>query len=118
MQTQTGAPVRGATAAPVGRFRSRAIERLLRFEETKSGVNPPPRRMTSPSGVSTFTTSAPWSASIIVAFGPETTLVRSSHSSGPWASPPSGARPSMVASPAALVMLASPAPPVAASPTS
>ncbi len=44
-----------------------------------------------------------------------TMLVRSTHSAGPWSSPPTGPRPSMVGVPAELVVFASEAPPVAAS---
>ena len=44
-----------------------------------------------------------------------TTLERSSHSAGAWSSPPTGPSPSIVGVPAADVVLASEAPPVAAS---
>src|SRR5258706_10998232 len=72
-------------------FRSRTMLRLLRFALRKMCPMPGLRkgllwRITSPSGGSTFTTSAPRSARICVAYGPITTVVRSSTrtpSSGP-----------------------------------
>src|SRR3954471_5681313 len=63
-------------------FRSRTIERLLRFALRKMWPMPALRkghaeRITSPPGGSTLTTSAPKSARICVAYGPITTVVRS-----------------------------------------
>src|ERR1019366_5122407 len=65
-----------------GSRRSRAIERLLRLV-FKNAAESPLRRLLAervaspPSGFSTLITSAPWSARIMVARGPETLEVRS-----------------------------------------
>ena len=82
--TKTSAPAtsRINTSNAAGLFRSRAIDRLLRLLLRNDAVNParrlPPARVASPpSGASTLITSAPWSARIIVASGPETFDVRS-----------------------------------------
>src|SRR5262249_18413051 len=62
-------------------WRSMTIERLLRLSPAKYALVPlrpgPTRRITSPPGGSTFTTSAPCSASTIVASGPDMFMVRS-----------------------------------------
>src|SRR6185503_123083 len=63
-------------------FKSRTTERLLRLTLRKIAPMPGWRnghacRITSPSGGSTLTTSAPKSARICVAYGPITTVVRS-----------------------------------------
>ena len=82
--TNTSAPVtsRFSTSAPPGVFRSSTIERLLRLLLRNEAENPPRRfaaaRVWSPPcGFSTLITSAPWSASSIVADGPDTIEVRS-----------------------------------------
>ena len=68
-----------STSLALSCFRSRMIERLPRLQAMKLGEWAPeylrPRRDTSPAGASTLMTSAPWSASIAVVAGPETTLV-------------------------------------------
>ena len=65
---------------PSGVLVSTAIERLLRLLFKNEAENPPRRfesaRVKSPpSGFSTFITSAPWSARIMVESGPDMTLV-------------------------------------------
>src|SRR5205807_4202566 len=82
---------RNNTSLALGCFRSRVIERLLRLLLRNPAVNPPrrlaPERVESPMpGASTLITSAPWSARIIVASGPETFEVRSTMRY-PWSGP-------------------------------
>ena len=70
------------TSAPSRVFRSRTMERLLRLL-LRNEAEKPPRRLAAvrvwspPCGFSTLITSAPWSASNIVAEGPEIIEVRS-----------------------------------------
>ena len=83
MTTSARAASRWATAAPSGSFRSIAIDRLLRFTWRKYADSSPAnggphRRVPSPSGRSTLTTSAPRSPSIMVQYGPARIWVRSS----------------------------------------
>src|SRR5579884_1082709 len=69
---------RSRTGRAPGSCRSRVIERLLRLSARKVGLSPPQkggphwRASSPPTGCSTFTTSAPSSARIIVAKGPAT----------------------------------------------
>src|SRR5215216_369859 len=70
-------------AFPTGLLRSSTIDRLLRWRfnavPDSCGWRPPPMvRLLSPSRVSTLMTSAPRSPRICVAYGPMTTVVRSS----------------------------------------
>src|SRR5882724_11761302 len=73
------------TSRPASLLTSIDSERLPRLEEMNSAENSPAlsmtarlRRVMSPPIGSILSTSAPWSARNIVAYGPETTPVRSS----------------------------------------
>ena len=83
----------GAKAS--GFFRSTHSERLPRLQAKKPGGRPlrpvAMRRISSPAGDSTLMTSAPWSASMAAATGPDTMVVKSTTrtpSSGPAIRPP------------------------------
>ena len=85
-------------ARPSAVLRSTQSERFERLQDRKVADMPrwmtPYWRMMSPAGASILITSAPWSASIMVATGPETMVVRSSTrmpSSGPGMAQTSGA---------------------------
>ena len=68
-------------AAASGFFRSMHRERLPRLQAKKPAVRPlrrrPMRRVSSPEGDSTLMTSAPWSARMAAAMGPDTMAVKS-----------------------------------------
>ena len=82
MNTSAPAISRFSASTPSGAFRSSTIERLLRLL-LRNEAEYPPRRLAAarvwspPCGFSTLMTSAPWSASSIVADGPDTIEVRS-----------------------------------------
>ena len=92
------------TCRPSGVVRSTAMLRLLRFTPTNTPLSSPRRgpirRVSSPAGGSSFTTSAPMSPSSVAAYGPASIDAASSTlmpSNAATATPHSGRRPSCLA---------------------